>query len=54
LASGIVGAFVDSAIFTWFAFGSLEFSAGNAVGKIYASLLVAAFIIARQMKMKAA
>jgi uncharacterized PurR-regulated membrane protein YhhQ (DUF165 family) len=54
LASGVVGAFIDSAIFTWFAFGSLEFSAGNAVGKIYASLLVAVFIMARQMKIKSA
>lgn len=46
LASGIVGAFVDSAIFTWLAFGSLEFSAGNALGKIYASAVVALGIIA--------
>lgn len=45
LASGIVGAFVDSAVFTWLAFGSLEFSAGNAIGKIYASLIVAIGII---------
>lgn len=41
LASGIVGAFVDSAIFTLMAFGSLEFSVGNALGKIYASAIVA-------------
>lgn len=42
LASGAVGALVDSAIFTFLAFGSLEFSAGNALGKIYASAIVAA------------
>lgn len=41
LASGIVGALIDSAIFNWFAFGSLEFSAGNALGKVYASVIVA-------------
>jgi uncharacterized PurR-regulated membrane protein YhhQ (DUF165 family) len=46
LASGVVGAFIDSAAFTWLAFGSLEFSAGNAVGKIYASLFVALALIA--------
>jgi len=46
LASGVVGAFIDSAVFTWLAFGSLEFSAGNAVGKIYASLFVALVLIA--------
>lgn len=46
LASGIVGAFVDSAAFTWLAFGSLEFSAGNALGKIYASAVVAAAMLA--------
>lgn len=46
LASGIVGAFVDSAAFTYLAFGSLEFSAGNALGKIYASAAVAAVMFA--------
>jgi queuosine precursor transporter len=46
LASGVVGAFFDSAVFNWLAFNSLEFSAGNAVGKIYASLIVALGIIA--------
>lgn len=48
LASGVVGAFIDSAIFTWFAFGSLEFSMGNAVGKIYASAAVALFFVFRR------
>ncbi len=46
LASGAVGAFVDSAAFTYLAFGSLEFSAGNAIGKIYASAVVAAALFA--------
>jgi uncharacterized PurR-regulated membrane protein YhhQ (DUF165 family) len=48
LASGVVGAFIDSAAFTMLAFGSLDFSAGNAVGKIYASAIVAAVIYARK------
>ena len=51
LASGVVGAFVDSAVFTWLAFGSLEFSAGNALGKIYASAAVAAALYARQLRL---
>ena len=39
LASGIVGAFVDSAVFLWLAFGSLDFLAGQVVGKLWASVL---------------
>lgn len=42
LVSGIVGAFLDSALFVWLAFGSLEFSIGTAIAKIYASAAVAA------------
>jgi uncharacterized PurR-regulated membrane protein YhhQ (DUF165 family) len=49
LASGVVGAFIDSAAFTWLAFGSFDFSAGNALGKIYASIAVAAIIYARKI-----
>jgi len=40
--SGLVGALVDSMIFVYVAFGSLDFSLGTAVGKIYASVAVAA------------
>ena len=43
LASGIVGAAVDSAVFLWLAFGSLTYLQGQIVGKLWASL--AAFII---------
>jgi uncharacterized PurR-regulated membrane protein YhhQ (DUF165 family) len=42
LASGIVGAAVDSAVFLWLAFGSLTYLQGQIVGKLWASL--AAFI----------
>lgn len=41
LASGVVGAIVDSSLFVYLAFGSLEFSAGNTVGKLYATAIVA-------------
>lgn len=44
LASGVVGAFVDSLLFVWIAFGSVELSFGTAIAKIYASLLVAAIL----------
>ena len=46
LASQIVGAAIDSAIFVYIAFGSMEFSAGNTLAKIYAGVAVAAIIFA--------
>lgn len=39
LASGVVGAVVDSAVFLWLAFGSLDFIAGQIVGKVWMSAL---------------
>lgn len=45
-ASGVVGAFADSAVFTRLAFGSFEFSAGNTLGKLYASAAAAILIVA--------
>lgn len=44
LLSCIVGAIVDSALFLWLAFGSLEHLTGQIIGKIYA---VAAFVTLR-------
>jgi queuosine precursor transporter len=38
LASGIVGAAVDSAVFLWLAFGSLTYLEGQIVGKLWASV----------------
>jgi uncharacterized PurR-regulated membrane protein YhhQ (DUF165 family) len=35
LASGLVGAAIDSALFLWLAFGSLDHMAGQIVGKIW-------------------
>ena len=47
LASGIAGAAVDSAVFLIIAFGSIDFIAGQVLGKIYASLAVAAYLMGR-------
>lgn len=44
LASGVVGAAADSAAFLWLAFGSLEFMAGQLVGKLWMTLAVAAVL----------
>lgn len=44
ISSQVIGAALDSAIFVWFAFGSLEFSAGTTLAKIYAGAAVAAFL----------
>lgn len=44
VASGVVGAAVDSVLFTIIAFGALEFALGNFVAKIYASLVVAVYL----------
>ncbi len=38
LLSGVVGAFVDSAVFLLLAFGSLDFIAGQVVGKIWMTI----------------
>jgi uncharacterized PurR-regulated membrane protein YhhQ (DUF165 family) len=38
LASGAVGAVIDSAVFLWLAFGSLDFVSGQVLGKLWMSL----------------
>jgi len=43
-ASGIIGAALDSMLFVWLAFGSLQFSAGTTLAKVYASVAVAAWL----------
>lgn len=54
VASGVVGAALDSALFVWLAFGSLEFSAGTTLAKIYASAVVALVLwyVSNQKKLK--
>jgi queuosine precursor transporter len=44
-ASGFVGAAVDSAVFLWLAFGSLDFVAGQIVGKLWMTVFAAAALI---------
>lgn len=39
VASGIVGAIIDSAVFLWLAFGSFDFIAGQVLGKVWMTLL---------------
>lgn len=41
LASGVVGAVIDSAVFLWVAFGSLAFVEGQIVGKLWMTLAAA-------------
>ncbi|HLH92478.1 MAG TPA: VUT family protein [Xanthobacteraceae bacterium] len=44
IASGIAGLVVDSIVFLWLAFGSLDFLAGQTVGKAWMVLLSIPFI----------
>ena len=44
LASGVVGAVVDSAVFLWIAFGSLDYLSGQVVGKAWMTIGAAAFL----------
>lgn len=46
LASGLVGLVVDSIVFLWLAFGSLDFLAGQIIGKTWAVLLALPLIYA--------
>jgi uncharacterized PurR-regulated membrane protein YhhQ (DUF165 family) len=45
VASGIAGAVVDSGAFLWLAFGSLDFLAGQVVGKAWAVLIAVPLIV---------
>ena len=46
MLSGLVGSAVDSAVFLWLAFGSLDYIAGQVVGKIWASAAAALLLVA--------
>jgi queuosine precursor transporter len=48
LASGLAGAVVDSALFLVLAFGSLDYMAGQVVGKLWATVIAAWVIAARR------
>jgi uncharacterized PurR-regulated membrane protein YhhQ (DUF165 family) len=44
IASSVVGLVVDSVVFLWLAFGSLEFLLGQIVGKLWMVLLAVPFV----------
>lgn len=48
LASGLVGSLIDSAVFLWLAFGSLDFIAGQVLGKFWMSALAVPFLLKRK------
>jgi hypothetical protein len=50
IASGLVGAAVDSVLFSWIAFGTVKWSVGLIVAKMYASILFAAWVTFRNRK----
>lgn len=52
LVSGIAGAMADSALFLFFAFGSLEFFWGQVLGKLWMSVLAAALLYLLHMRGK--
>lgn len=45
IASGLVGSIVDSAAFLWIAFGSLDFIAGQVVGKMGMTIACAVAVV---------
>jgi uncharacterized PurR-regulated membrane protein YhhQ (DUF165 family) len=50
LASGAVGAVIDSAVFLWLAFGSLAFIEGQIIGKLWMSVAaVAVLMLSRRL-----
>lgn len=50
MASQVVGAALDSALFVWLAFGSFQFSAGTTLAKIYAGAAVALIMWAKEKR----
>ena len=45
VASSVVGLVVDSIVFLWLAFGSLEFLVGQIIGKLWMVLLAIPFVV---------
>jgi uncharacterized PurR-regulated membrane protein YhhQ (DUF165 family) len=52
-SSGVVGAAVDSAVFLWLAFGSLDFIAGQIIGKLWMTALAAVALLALRRRIAA-
>jgi uncharacterized PurR-regulated membrane protein YhhQ (DUF165 family) len=46
LLSGLIGSIVDSALFLWLAFGSIDFIAGQILGKLWMTVAAAAVLVA--------
>lgn len=53
MASQVVGAALDSMLFVWLAFGSLDFSVGTTLAKIYAGAAVALILALRDRRVPA-
>lgn len=53
ILSCIAGAIVDSALFLWLAFGSLDHLSGQVIGKVYAAAIFAAWMAVRPVPMTA-
>jgi uncharacterized PurR-regulated membrane protein YhhQ (DUF165 family) len=51
LLSGVAGSVVDSALFLFLAFGSLDFLSGQIVGKLWASIAAFAFLAMYRKRM---
>lgn len=49
VASSVVGAIVDSAMFLLIAFGSLTYLEGQVIGKMWAALFGCAFVFGRRL-----
>lgn len=52
MASGVAGSIVDSVVFLWLAFGSLDYMAGQVVGKLWMSVIAALLILSLSRKRK--
>lgn len=50
LVSGTFGAFLDSLLFVYIAFGSVDFAIGTTLGKIYASVAVSVILAIRNKR----
>jgi hypothetical protein len=50
LASGVVGTVIDSTVFLWLAFGSLDFLLSQVVGKLWMSIAAFAVLWLRKRK----
>ena len=50
LLSGLIGSIVDSAVFLWLAFGSVDFITGQVLGKLWMTITAAAVLMVVRKK----